>query len=175
MSSTPLSRRLTSAALFASAICCVAFASKFLGVEVFVARHLFPLVGLGPTQASPDSFRFFALWSSDATRFTLTPQCGALMLCAPLMLVASFAVLSQRASVYRVVIAAVIGALGLALMNQFRLMVIGWSVRGIGFKGGFPLGHLLLGGIVSVFAVILAIVLFLRSSTTKAPKLAFAA
>jgi exosortase/archaeosortase family protein len=145
---------------------CVAGASAFRAVEVWLCRRTFPVVGLGPTYADQsDFFRFFASGTGDSpTRFTITPQCSALLLCVPLILVASMIVLSVNSSVRRTCTVLLAAGFILVIANQIRLALIGWTIRIMGFERGFPLSHLVLGTIVSLLGVAGSIAFLIRVS-----------
>jgi exosortase/archaeosortase family protein len=159
-------KRVVASLLMLAAGACVVAASAFRCVEVWLCRRTFPVLGLGPTYPDQrDFFRFFATGTGDMpTRFTITPQCSALLLCVPLIAVAAMIVLSAQSSVRRTLVVLVGSASLLVVANQIRLALIGWTIRIMGFERGFPLSHLVLGTIVSLLGVAGSIAMLVRAS-----------
>jgi hypothetical protein len=58
--------------------------------------------------------------------------------------------------------------------NQIRLAIIGACSRWLGFKQGFPLGHLLIGSVFSLLAIAVSVLSFLRVVKTSSSESASA-
>lgn len=148
--------------LFAvGAVAAVAIASDFRFVETRLAATTFEAVGLGATEYLGRD-QLFAENLGVPVRFTVTQQCGVMLLIAPLLATAAVVVRSSSVRPFKALRAVVAAAVTLIVANQARLALIGWTIKLIGFEQGFPLGHLVLGTVLSIVAVIASVVMFAR-------------
>jgi len=161
-------RLLPSIVFFFGAAACLSFAAQFRFVETWASTKTFPVFGLG----SADYLGRDQMMAHDLgvpVRFTVTQQCGVMLLICPILLLAGFLVRSPNVNLLKTISAVAVSAMALIGANQFRIALIGWSIKLLGFERGFPLGHLVLGTILSIVAVCASGIIFTRFVNTTIP------
>lgn len=158
--SAPLRRAAPVGLLFA-ALASGFLASSFRYLEARATTVTFPLLGLGTTHYRGRD-KFLATDLGIPVQFTLSQQCGVLLLVVPVLLTAALLSRSRAIRSGRLAVGLAVAVLGLIAVNQLRLGLIAWCIRWVGFDDGFPLGHLFLGSILSIFGLIAAIVCLVR-------------
>jgi exosortase/archaeosortase family protein len=154
-------RGMVSLAFLLIGLASVAMASVFRNLEAAAAPWTFTRLGMGPAHYIGGA-SFLAMGTGAPIKFTVSTQCGALLLAVPLWFAAALVVRSPNVSIVRTGIAVLFGAAGLIAANQLRVAMIGAFSRWLGFKQGFPLGHLLIGSLFSLLAIGLSVLCFLR-------------
>jgi exosortase/archaeosortase family protein len=156
-------RSIVSLFFLACAIGTVGAATWFRTVEAHIAPWVFQIAGLGPAN-NPQGPHFDVYGTVTPIRFTITTQCGALLLTIPISIAAALLVRSPVCKSRRIFAAAFGADVLLILANQIRLVIIGWCSRLFGFERGFPFGHLVVGSLFSMVAIGISTIGFLRSA-----------
>ena len=139
----------------------VALAPTFRNVEATIAPHTFDTLGMGPARHLGGPY-FLTMGTGVPIKFSITTQCGAMLLLVPMLFAAALMVRSPNVSLRRSLAAVIACAVVLVFANQLRLAIIGVCSRWFGFDQGFPLGHLLIGSLFSLVAIAASVLGFLR-------------
>ena len=158
----PAGRGALSTVFLIAGVGSIAAASVFRNLEARVAPWTFTRFGLGPARHLDGPY-FLTMGTGIPIKFSITTQCGALLLAVPLLFAAALVVRSPNVSPLRAVFAVVACGLLLVTANQLRLVMIGACARWFGFQQGFPLGHLVIGSLFSLLAIASSVIGFLRT------------
>jgi exosortase/archaeosortase family protein len=99
----------------------------------------------------------------------VTPECTAILLIAPLVMLAAVLVLVARAPVVRALLGVVGMVVIVTVINEIRLAVIGWSTQRWGIDPGYEISHTFVGSVIGIagFAVGLAFLLVVALGHSK--------
>lgn len=93
--------------------------------------------------------------------YTIAASCTAALLIAPFFLIAAGLLATGRVKLRTGLLALIAVIVIVGLVNQVRLLVIGSSMRIWGLQTGYSRSHILAGGVVSTFGIIIGIAVFL--------------
>jgi exosortase/archaeosortase family protein len=127
-------------------------------LEAEATAHLYNLVT--PTAAAPNSpVIWFGPKTADGFGLTITPDCGAVLLIAPLCGLAMVLIRPHHPPVRRAAQAIAAASAVMVVGNLIRIGVIALVIRVDGIGAGYQVGQLVLGSLISVVCIALSLAL----------------
>jgi exosortase/archaeosortase family protein len=152
--------------LLASALCCAlaitAVRENLLlrGFEARLASHVIAVVTGQPAGSIPQTPTFwFTLTPHQEMGLQITQECTVVLMTTPFLVATAFLVW-RRSSTVRPVVACVVSACMLLVVNQLRILTIIMFVLHMGYGGGFYWGHTLIGSLITIAGGSLTLVVY---------------
>lgn len=99
-----------------------------------------------------------------AFSFRITPECTALVLLVPLVLLASGLIVFTRAASWRVFTAVAAMWLVVTVINELRLASIGLATLQWGVDPGYQISHTFVGSVIGIAGFVAGLAVLLRLS-----------
>lgn len=160
-----VARCVTALVLVVAAIAAVLGNEGYRGFEAAGAGLALRLV---PDVATAWSGTVFTtLRHGSAVGFQITPECTALVLLVPLVLLAAALVLTTRAACWRILAAVAAMWAVVTLVNEFRLAVIGFTTLHWGIDPGYQIGHTFVGSVIGIVGFVAGLAVLLGVAVRK--------
>jgi exosortase/archaeosortase family protein len=151
------------ASVLCSALAITAVKENFLlrGFEAGLASHVIAFVTRQPAGSIPQTPTFwFTVAPHQEMGLQITQACTVVLMTTPFLIATAFLVW-RRSSTMRPVVACVVAAGMLLIVNQLRILTIIMFVLHMGFGGGFYWGHTLVGSLITIVGGSMTLIVYL--------------
>jgi exosortase/archaeosortase family protein len=148
----PASRAVAIGVLGGIAVSLVMFEYQFRHLEAEAAASIYRLF-TPVLAASSAPILWFGLGGSHPYGLEITPDCSSALLIVPLCVLGMLLMIPRRLPIARVAKALGIAAVILVGGNLLRIGVIALTIRVSGMATGYPIGHLIIGSIISIVCI----------------------